>query len=285
MNNNIYPCLWFDGKAKEAAEFYCSLFKGATITVDTPMVVMLEIYGRKIMGLNGGPKYSINPSISFFVLCGDIDETNRVWDKLLEGGSVLMPIDKYFWSERYGWLQDKFGMTWQVSVVENPGDAPKLTPSLLFTGNRFGRAAEAINLYSDIFKNSVTDVMFPYPDGDTHAGKVMYSEIKLDGCNFILMDGPGEHTYTFNEGVSFVVDCDGQEETDYYWNRFAADGGQESRCAWLKDKFGVSWQIVPKQLTEYINHPDREKAGRALQAMLKMNKIIIADLKKAFEGG
>jgi predicted 3-demethylubiquinone-9 3-methyltransferase (glyoxalase superfamily) len=127
-------------------------------------------------------------------------------------------------------------------------------------------------------------VIYLYPEGDVNAGKVMFSEIKLNGYNLILMDGPGEHKYTFNEGVSFVVDCDGQEETDYYWDKFITAGGQESMCAWLKDKFGVSWQIVPKQLVEYMSHTDREKAGRAMQAMMKMKKIIVADLKKAFEG-
>lgn len=284
MSNKIYPCLWFDGKAGEAAAFYCSLFSHSKITVNTPMVVNFEIYGKKIMGLNGGPMYKINPSISLFVLCKNMDETNRVWSKLLEGGSVLMPIDKYSWSERYGWLQDKYGMTWQVSVVNDPNDPPSITPSMLFTGSQFGNAAEAIKHYTGIFRNSSTEVLYPYPEGDTNAGKVMFSEFKLDGCKLIAMDGPGEHGYSFSEGVSLVVDCMDQEEVDHYWNKLTADGGQESMCAWLKDKFGVSWQIVPAKLGELMGSPDREKAGRAIQAMLKMKKIIIADLQKAYDG-
>lgn len=284
MSNKVYPCLWFDGKAGEAAAFYCSIFKGARVTVNTPLVVNFEIFGKKIMGLNGGPMFKINPSISLFVLCENMNETNRVWDQLLEGGKVMMSIDKYPWSERYGWLQDRYGMTWQISVVNSPGETPSITPSLLFTGNHFGRAAEAIGFYSKVFETAETISMFPYPEGDANSGKVMYSEFKLNGSNLIAMDGPGEHGYTFGEGVSFVVDCADQKEVDHYWEKLTAEGGQESRCAWLKDKFGVCWQIVPRQLGELIGDPDQEKAGRAMQAMLKMKKIIIADLQKAYDG-
>lgn len=283
MSEKIFPCLWFDGNAKEAAGFYCSVFQGAKITHESPLVVMVEIFGKKLMGLNGGPLFKINPSISLFVLCADIESTNKVWEKLSEGGSVLMQIDTYPWSKRYGWVKDKFGMTWQVSVVAKEGDRPAITPSLLFTGSQFGKAAEAINLYTGTFKNGVAETVIYYPETDPHAGKVMYAEIRLEKSMLIVMDGPGDHAYTFSEGVSLVVDCDGQEEVDHFWNQFTADGGQESQCGWLKDKFGVSWQIVPKQLMEYLNNPDREKAGHAMQAMLKMKKIVIADLKKAFD--
>lgn len=283
MSNKIYLCLWFDGKGKEAAELYCSLFKNSKIINDTGMVVIFELLGKKIMTLNGGPMFKINPSISFSVLCENIDETNRIWDRLRDGGSVLMPINKYFWSERYGWLQDKYGMNWQISVVSKPGDPPSLTPSMLFTGNQFGKAAEAIKFYSSIFKNAETMVMYPYPENDANAGNVMFSEFKLNGYNLIAMDGPGEHSDTFSEGVSFVVDCADQQEVDYYWEKLTGDGGQESMCAWLKDRFGVSWQIVPAKLGELIGSPDREKADRAIQAMLKMKKIIIADLQKAYD--
>ena len=241
MSKEIYPCLWFDGKAKEAAEFYETVFKDSKITVDTPMVVNFTIFGKKFMGLNGGPMFIINPSISMFVLFETIDETNAAWNKLLEGGKALMPIDKYFWSERYGWVQDKYGMTWQVSVVNNAGDPPAITPSMLFTGNKFGKAEEAITLYTSLFPNSPAPNIIKYPEGDANAGKVMFAEFKLNGYNMIAMDGPGEHAYTFNEGLSLVVSCDTQEEIDHYWNKLIADGGNESMCGWLKDKFGVSW--------------------------------------------
>ncbi|RTL61039.1 MAG: VOC family protein [Sphingobacteriales bacterium] len=276
MNNSIYPCLWFDTQAKEAAAFYCSVFKDATICSENPFVSIFSISGKKIMGLNGGPLYSINPSVSLFVLCETVAETNAVWDKLINGGQALMPINKYPWSERYGWVKDKYGMTWQISVVYQQGDKQTLSPSMLFTGKNFGRAEEAIHFYTSIFNNSSVNPLIHYPAGDANAGKVMFAECKLNGYNVIIMDGPGEHAYTFNEGVSLVVDCDTQEEIDYYWNKLT-EGGEESMCGWLKDKFGVSWQIVPANLGKWMNDPD--KGTKVMQAFMKMKKFDIARLE------
>lgn len=278
MKNQIYPCLWFDEQAKAAADFYCSLIKNSGIKEDTPMVVTFELNGIKIMGLNGGPKFKINPSISLFVLCESLNETNDLWNKLIDGGKVLMPIDKYDWSPRYGWLQDKFGLTWQISVVNKEGDKMQLTPSMLFTGSQFGRAEEAIKFYTSVFNNSSTDMLLHYPEGDQNAGKVMYSEFKLNQYQLIAMDGPGVHEYTFNEGVSLVVSCETQKEIDHYWNKLT-DGGEESMCGWLKDKFGVSWQIVPAVLGKLMTDPGR--APRVMQAFMKMKKFDIQKLQEA----
>ena len=279
MTNQIHPCLWFDGKAKEAAELYCSVIKNSKITTDTPMVVMFELNGKKIMGLNGGPVFKINPSISLFILADTIDETNEILNKLEKDSmKVLMPIDKYPWSERYGWLQDKFGMTWQIMVADSGDAGLKITPSMLFTGKVFGRAEEAVKFYSSVFDNSSTDVMLLYPQGDANAGKVMFSEFKLDKYPIIAMDGPGEHDYSFNEGVSFVVNCDTQEEIDHYWNKLT-EGGEESMCGWLRDKFGVSWQIVPAMIGKLMADP--EKGKRVMQEILKMKKLDIKTLENA----
>lgn len=275
MTNQIHPCLWFDGQAKEAATFYCSVFKNSKITTDTPMVVMFEINGKKIMGLNGGPMFKINPSISIFVYCKTIAETDEIYNKLAEGGEPLMAIGKYDWSERYGWIKDKFGMTWQVMLAPEE----KICPSLLFTGDKFGRAEEAINFYTSVFDNSTVNAMHHYPNETPFAGKVLFADFNLNQYNITAMDGPGEHAYTFNEAVSFVVDCATQEEIDYYWNTFTADGGEESMCGWLKDKFGVSWQIVPAILGKLMSDP--EKAPRVMKAFMQMKKFDIQKLLDA----
>jgi predicted 3-demethylubiquinone-9 3-methyltransferase (glyoxalase superfamily) len=279
MNNNIHPCLWFDGTAKAAADFYCSLFPDSKITVDTPMVVNFELNKQKFMGLNGGPVFKINPSISFFVKCISTAQINTIWDKLIDGGKALMPIDKYPWSERYGWVQDKFGVTWQVMINDMPDAKFSITSSMLFTGDQFGKAESAINFYSSIFDNSVMGTLSHYPEGDNNTGKIMYSEFQLNQYPLIAMDGPGAHEYTFNEAVSFVVDCATQDEIDFYWNKLTADGGQESQCGWLKDKFGVSWQIVPTVLGKLMT--DDEKAPRVMQVFMKMKKFDIAALMNA----
>ncbi len=275
----LKTCLWFDGQAKAAAEFYCSVFRNSKITSENPMVVAFELSGTKVIGLNGGPMFRINPSISFSVTAGLLNEVNEIWEKLHNGGKALMPIDKYPWSERYGWVQDKFGMTWQVSLPYENNPGLKITPSFLFTGKQFGRGEEAIKFYQSIFENSSTLTMFHYPQGDENEGKLMFSEFKLNGNTLIAMDGPGEHNYTFNEAVSLVIDCDTQKEIDYYWEKLTAAGGEESMCGWVKDKFGVSWQVVPSNIEKLMQDPD--KSGRVMKEILKMKKLDLAILENA----
>ncbi|MFA5971328.1 MAG: VOC family protein [Lentimicrobiaceae bacterium] len=279
MNNPIYPCLWFDGNAKAAAEFYCSVFRNSKIVDDNPMVVNFELNGNLIMALNGGPMFKFNPSISMFVHCESHSETNLVWDKLIKGGKELMPIDKYPWSERYGWLEDKFGFTWQISVAATEEAKFKITPSMLFTGKQFGRAEEAITFYSSVFENSATGLLLHYEENDPNEGKVLYSEFNLNHYSIIAMDGPGVHEFTFNEAFSFTVSCQSQEEIDYYWNKLTENGGSEGQCGWLKDKFGVSWQIVPAILGTLMSDP--VKSERVVNAFMQMKKFDIEKLVNA----
>lgn len=282
MKNKIFPCLWFDGQAKAAAELYCSVFDNSKITVNSPVVVNFELNGQKFMGLNGGPQFKINPSISFYVTCETEEEIDAAWEKLIEGGFAMMPLNKYPWSPKYGWLQDKFGVSWQLTLGNIQEMGQKFTPALMFVGAQHGKAEEAINLYQSLFPNSSTRLLVRYEEGDNDTtGTVKHAQFLLDGQVFAAMDSGMAHNFAFNEGLSFVIDCDGQEEVDFFWNKLTADGGQESQCAWLKDKYGVSWQIVPKQLMQLMSSPDHEKAGRVMQAMLKMKKIIIADLENA----
>lgn len=148
---------------------------------------------------------------------------------------------------------------------------------MLFTRERFGMAEKALNFYTSVFEHSSTDLLMHYPEGTEHAGKVLYSEFKLNRQNLIAMDGPGVHDYTFNEGVSFVVECESQKEIDYYWEKLT-EGGQESMCGWLKDQFGVSWQIVPAVLAELMSDPER--GPKVMEAFMKMKKFDIDTLLK-----
>ncbi len=151
----------------------------------------------------------------------------------------------------------------------------KITPFLWFDKE----ARVAAKFYTSVFKDS--KIKTPQTFDDTPSGSVDIITIELFGQDFTLMSaGP---QFKFTEAISFVIDCADQEEVDYYWERLTADGGEESQCGWLKDKFGVSWQVVPRQLNECLSNPDPEKAKKAMQAMLQMKKIIIADLEKASE--
>jgi len=278
MTNPVYPCLWFDGNAKAAAEFYCAIFKNSKIKTDTSLVVVFELANKKIMGLNGGPLFRINPSISFFAECKSIEETNEIWERLTDGGKALMAIDKYPWSERYGWVQDKFGMTWQIMLSGDAIDNLKITPSFLFTSQQFGKAELAIDFYTSVFDHSAKDLLVHYEPGTEHAGKILFSRFTINQYPMIAMDGPGVHDYTFNEALSFVVECETQEQIDYYWNKLT-EGGKESQCGWLKDKFGVSWQIVPAILSKLMSDPS--KSQRVMQAFMKMKKFDIEKLLQA----
>lgn len=278
MTTPAYPCLWFDNQAKEAAELYCSLFKNSKIISETPVVVSFELNGNKVLALNGGPICEINPSISIFVTCDSIGETERVWDELIKDGSTYIPIGSYPWSERYGWLKDRFGMTWQISVSDKKDADLRIIPSMLFVENQFGRAEEAIQFYSGIFKEASTNFISRYPEGDPNQGKILYSEFNLNGAEIIAMDGPGDHKYSFNEGVSLVIECDNQQEIDYYWNKLT-EGGEKGMCGWLKDKFGVSWQVVPKMLEQLISDP--EKAPKVFESFSNMRKL---EIDKIFKG-
>lgn len=148
----------------------------------------------------------------------------------------------------------------------------KITPFLWFDT----QAEEAMNFYVSIFNNSKVLSVSPGPNGIASSVNFV-----LEGQEFIGFNAGPE--FKFNEAISFFVDCKNQEEVDELWNKLISDGGEESRCGWLKDKFGLSWQIVPSTLGELLGGPDPVKAQRVMQAMLKMNKIIVADLKRAYE--
>ncbi len=276
MKKIIYPCLWFDGNGKEAAELYCSVFKDSNITFENPMVVNFELSGQKFMCLNGGPEFKFNPSISFYVVSESIKEIDEAWKILLEGGSVLMPLDKYAWSEKYGWLQDRFGINWQLSHGSQDDFGQKFTPVLMYTGIQNGRAEQAINFYTSVFENSSIKAIMRYPEGlNDVKDAIQHSQFSLGENRFMAMDSSLENNFSFNEAISFVVECDTQREIDYFWNLFTNEG-EALQCGWLKDKFGVSWQIVPSILGELMSEPSR--AERVTKAFLQMKKFDIEKL-------
>lgn len=278
MKNPIYPCLWFDGKAKEAAEFYCSVFKDSKITAENSMVVTFESSGQKFMCLNGGPQFQMNPSTSFFVVCETEAEIDSAWNLLIKEGAVLMALDKYEWSDKYGWVQDKFGVNWQLSFGKMAAVGQKFTPTLMFTENVHGKAEAAINFYTSIFNNSDIVGILRYSEDDHDvAGTVKHAQFRLNKNVFMAMDSGLAKGFGFNEAISFVVECENQEEIDYFWDKLT-DGGEESMCGWLKDKYGVSWQIIPDILNELMANP--EKAPKVVQAFMQMKKFNIEKLLK-----
>ncbi|MCM2326240.1 MAG: VOC family protein, partial [Candidatus Woesearchaeota archaeon] len=261
----IIPFLWFDDNAEEAAKFYVSLFNDSNIQgtqrydevsakpsgkkPGSVMTVSFKINGMEFGGINGGPLFKLNPSVSFFTYGKTVKEVDELYHKLSKEGEVMMPLDRYPFSERYAFFKDKFGVSWQVMLSK---DEKQIVPCLLFVNKKCGKAEDAVKLYTKLFDGSkILDMQRYGKEMPGMEGKIMYSSFMIGGMKFAAMDGPGEHKFDFNESSSFLVRCKDQEEADYFWDEFTKKG-EESMCGWLKDEFGVSWQIVPDGLNEML---------------------------------
>ncbi len=299
--HKITPHLWFDNEAKEAAELYCSVFPGSEITNvttlhDTPSgdcdIVSFELSDQPFMAISAGPLFKFNPSASFIVnFDPSRDKSARenldaLWEKLSDGGTALMPIDKYPFSERYGWIQDKYGLSWQL-ILSNPEgeERPFIVPSLMFVGAVGGKTEEAIDFYVSVFRNAKRGIVARYGKGQEpdKEGTIMFADFMIENQWFAAMDSAHEHEFAFNEAISFMVSCNTQEEIDYYWEKLSAVPEAE-QCGWLKDKYGLSWQIVPTIMSEMLENGSREQIDRLTQAFLPMKKFDIAELQEAYEG-
>lgn len=285
--------LWFDKEAKEASEFYAGIFPNSKIdsirTIkDTPSgdcdIVTFKLAGEPFMAISAGPYFKFNPSISMFVVFDNEAEIDETWKKLSEGGKIMMEYQKYPWADKYGWCADKYGLSWQLSMSEHHKLEQKITPMLMFTKEGAGKAKEAMENYVSIFPNSKIEMQVHY---EAHEGDreeyLKHARFYLNGQGFIAMDSSGPHDFVFNEAISFIVNCETQEEIDHFWNELSAVPESE-QCGWLKDKYGVSWQIVPTAMDEMMSKGTPEQVGRVTQSFLKMKKFDIAELKKAFDG-
>lgn len=280
MKNNIYPCLGIKGKIAEAAAYYIHTFGDGKINHQNEIVLDLELSGQRFMLLNDGPSDKPNPAISFTVISEDSGETEKYWNALLEGGQVLMPLDSYDWSPKYGWIQDKYDVSWQLYTGDKNSHSQKFCPSLMFVGKNTGRAAEAIQLYTDLFPQSSILGVMNYTEADKEQPDLIkYAQFVINDVVVTAMDSSLNHPFNFVDGVSLIAVCDTQEEIDTYWERLTANGGREVACGWLVDSFGVSWQITPKIITELVY--DAERFPRVMQAVMRMKKLIIADLENA----
>lgn len=291
---DIIPHLWYDKEAKEAAEFYTSVFpdskiNSVTVLHNTPSgdcdVVEFELAGHPFMSISAGMLFKFTPAISFLVACSSKEEVDTYWRKLSEGGTALMPLDQYPFSERYGWIQDKYGLSWQVMHAGGREIKQKITPVLMFVGPVAGRAEEAARFYTTVFKDSNVGDIMRYGKGQEpdKEDSVAYASFTLNGQEFGAMDSARVHDFNFNEAVSLMVYCNDQKAIDYYWSKLSADPKAE-QCGWCKDLFGVSWQVVPAVMDEMLADRDTEAVARVTKAFLKMKKFDLAELERAYRG-
>jgi len=295
----IVPCLWFDDQAEAAARFYTETFPTGRVTAvsrypessDNPsgkprgsvMTVEFDVAGQRFTALNGGPEFVPNPSISFFVQVETVEEADRLFSALAERGEVLMPLDAYPWSQRYGWAKDRFGISWQVIAGRRAPADPTIVPCLMFSGAQQGTAEEAIRAYVGIFPEGRIVSVERYAAGEGPEGNVKHGRFVVAGQHMVAMDSHIDHGITFNEAISLQLMCQDQDEVDRYWAALC-EGGQEGPCGWLEDRFGVSWQVVPIGIDDWMASRDIAARDRAFRALMGMKKLDIAALQAAFDG-
>lgn len=293
----ISPFLWFDTRAEQAMQQYVSAFPNSTIRSvsrypDTaPMPEMsgleskvltgvFELAGQRFMALDGGDTFKFTPAASLFVYCDSESELDHVWAALSPNATTLMPLQAYPFSPKFGWLADQYGLSWQVSLGAR---AQKIVPSLMFVGAQHGKAEAAMRFYTSLFDDSRIDHIEHYAAHEDSAGTVKQGFFTLHGRTFQAMDSSFAHDFTFSEAFSLFVECETQAEVDRLWDALSAHPEFE-QCGWLKDQFGVSWQIIPTALPTLMNDPDPQRAARVLQAVGPMKKIDIAGLQRAYDG-
>ncbi|MFD5213878.1 VOC family protein [Microbacterium sp. NPDC058345] len=298
MSQKIVPNLWFDRNAEEAGSFYASALPHTTTEVvarypdevpdwqagfaGEPLVVDVVVDGMRISLINAGPEFRPNPSISFLLnfdpLAFGGEEGARTaidaaWTALSDGGAALMPLDEYPFSPRYGWVQDRYGVSWQLMLTDPSGEPrPFVIPQIMFAGDVQDRAREAAEFYTSLFDDAALGTVVDYAQqtGTAAAGSVMFGEFRIGEQWFAMMDSNVAHDFGFSPGVSLEVRCRDQAEIDRLWDALSAVPEAE-QCGWLADRFGVSWQIVPDDMAELMARPG------AYERMLQMKKLVIAD--------
>lgn len=276
MKSPITSCLWFNGKAAEAAAFHCKTFQNSEIIHSDEVVTHYNLLGYRFTALNGGSQYKMTPAISYFVYCGSDKEIERLYKTLKKGGRVLMPLGTYPWTSKYAWVQDKFGVSWQLDIddIKVP---QKIVPSLLFIDKKYALIQEAYDHYDSIFE-SMFLMSLPYPiSAGAPLGTHQFAQFKLNGTVFNAMSNNSKHDFDFTPGNSLVIECENQEEIDQCWDQLT-EGGKASKCGWLVDKFGISWQVIPSQLGQLMSDPNTAQA--VMDKMLEMEKIVISELEE-----
>ena len=291
--DRIVPYLWFDDDAEEAVKFYTTLFDNSEVTYEqaleeTPSGDGTKVYEFTLAGMtfgaiNGGPQFKFNPSISLSVNWDTKEDVQKLWDQLIDGGKVLMPLQNYPFSELYGWLEDKYGLSWQVMFTGGFEYDQKITPQLMFSGAATGKAKEAISYYTAIFKDGVIGDVYDYEDGEANhpAAKISHANFSIMDTELLIADNGNEVDYTFNEAISLMVLCVTQAEIDYYWEKLSAESDAEE-CGWLKDKYGVSWQIVPANMNDLLTRGTTAQLDAVVKELLQMKKIDMNHLERAW---
>lgn len=290
----LTPCFWCNGTLTEQARAYAALFPDARINGlpaadwqprDGLIFVVLDLDGSPVALLDGGPAFAPTPALSLFVLRDTADAVRALWAALSDDGQILMPLGEYPWSPLYGWVRDRWGVTWQVAQGPLADTGQAVTPYLTFAGPAAGRARAALDLYMRAFPGASLDGIMDHDgSGPDAAGTVMHAQLRLAGGALMLGDSAHGHDWGFGTGVSLMAECETQAEIDRLWDLLIADGGAPSRCGWLTDPHGLSWQVLPAWLGRTMASADADTAARIMAAFMPMSKLDLATLQAAARG-
>ncbi len=306
----IVPNIWFNKNAAEAGELYTHVFPNTTSKVTSsyptenlpdfqkelagqPLTVELTIEGFDLVLINAGPEFRPNPSISFMVNFDPLlfarargidpdseeaaqaarDALDHAYTQLIDGGRALMELQEYDFSPYYSWVEDRYGVSWQLILTNPQGDPrPFIMPAFLFGAQAQNMCRETIDRYVSLFPDSAWGPVYTYPAamGPVTEDHIMHGEFTLAGQWFVAMDSGNEQPESFTCGVSLEVRCADQAEIDRYWAALSAVPEAE-QCGWLADQAGVSWQIVPASIGDLMQRPG------AHGKLMEMKKIVIAE--------
>ncbi|QIK62391.1 VOC family protein [Leucobacter viscericola] len=297
----IVTNIWCNGNAEEVGAYYADLFPNARTWVESryplegllefqqplagePLTVGVEIGEARLTLINADDTFSPNPSVSLMLNFDPLDfdgdavaaraQLDTIWEVFAEDGSVLMPLQEYPFSARYGWVQDRYGVSWQFMLTDPAGESrPFVVPALMFGGPAQNRATAAVDRYLEVFEDAELGqrVLYGEATGPAEATSVMFSDFRIGEQWFTAMDSGREQDFSFTCGMSFEAHCEDQAEIDRLWDALSTVPAAE-QCGWLVDPFGMNWQIVPKNMGELMERPN------AFQHLMPMKKIIIADI-------
>ncbi|MGV3022951.1 VOC family protein [Streptococcus suis] len=284
----IIPHLWYDTEAKEAVAFYVDLFGGKidwtyTIT-DTPSgdsdLIQFQLGDMTLAAISAGPYFKLNESMSLMVNVASKDEVTRLYQALSEGGRVLMPLGEYPFSPYYVWLEDRFGLSWQLSYAPDLDKPYQFDICLLFSQGQVGLAQPMLDYYKDKLPQARLGRLSYYGEGEAavEAAKLNYAELLVAGQKMIVMDHGYGGEASFNEAFSLMVYVDSQDELNFYYDLLSAVPEAEM-CGWVKDQFGISWQIVPRILMEAYDTASPEKVKAVNAAVMTMKRLDIGTIQ------
>ncbi|HEM5985543.1 TPA: VOC family protein [Streptococcus suis] len=285
----IIPHLWYDKEAKEAVAFYVELFGGKidwtyTIT-DTPSgdsdLIQFQLGDMTLAAISAGPYFKLNESMSLMVNVASKDEVTRLYQALSEGGRILMPLGEYPFSPYYVWLEDRFGLSWQLSYAPDLDKPYQFDICLLFSQEQVGLAQPMLDYYKDKFPQASVGQISYYGEGEAavEAAKLNYAELFIGDQKIIVMDHGYGGEASFNEAFSLMVYVDSQDELNFYYDLLSAVPEAEM-CGWVKDQFGISWQIIPRILMEAYDTASPETIKAVNDAVLQMRRLDFDQIKE-----